>query len=66
MRTNIDLDERLVKKAMKLSRISTKKNVVHQALLRYVESLQRLNISDLKGKIHFTENYDYKSLRDSR
>ena len=66
MRTNIDLDERLVKKAMKLSRISTKKNVVHQALLRYVESLQRLNISDLRGKILFTENYDYKSLRDSR
>ena len=66
MRTNIDLDERLVKKAMKLSRISTKRNVVHQALLRYVESLQRLNISDLRGKIFFTENYDYKSLRDSR
>lgn len=64
MRTNIDLDEKLIRKAMKLSRLSTKKQVVHSALKHYIENLERMDISELRGKIQFQENYNYKSLRD--
>ena len=63
MRTNIVLDESLVKKAMKLSRTRTKKELVNQALKEFVENRKRLNLLDLEGKIEFAKDYDYKSLR---
>ena len=40
MRTNIELDENLVKQAMDLTKITTKKALVHKAL----EELVRANI----------------------
>jgi Arc/MetJ family transcription regulator len=63
MRTNIVLDESLVKKAMKLSRTRTKKELVNQALKEFVENRKRLNLLDLEGKIEFAKDYNYKSLR---
>ena len=63
MRTNIVLDESLVKKAMKLSRTRTKKELVNQALKEFVENRKRLNLMDLAGKIEFAKNYNYKALR---
>ncbi|MFH1335029.1 MAG: type II toxin-antitoxin system VapB family antitoxin [Candidatus Zixiibacteriota bacterium] len=66
MRTNIVLDESLVKKAMKLSRTKTKKELVNQALKEFVENRKRLNLMDLAGKIEFAKDYDYKALRRDR
>jgi len=66
MRTNIVLDERLVKKAMKLSRTMTKKELVNQALKEFVENRKRLNLMDLAGKIEFTKDYNYKALRTGK
>ncbi len=63
MRTNIVLDESLVKKAMKLSRTKTKKELVNQALKEFVENRKRLNLMDLAGKIDFSKDYNYKVLR---
>ena len=63
MRTNIVLDESLVKKAMKLSRTRTKKELVNQALKEFVENRKRLNLLNLEGKIEFAKDYNYKSLR---
>jgi Arc/MetJ family transcription regulator len=63
MRTNIVLDESLVKKAMKLSRTKTKKELVNQALKEFVENRKRLNLIDLAGKIEFAKDYNYKALR---
>jgi len=63
MRTNIVLDERLVKEAMMLSRTKTKKELVHQALKEFVENRKRLDLMDLAGKIEFAKDYDYKALR---
>jgi Arc/MetJ family transcription regulator len=63
MRTNIVLDDRLVKEALKLSRVKTKKEVVNQALKEFVENRRRLNLMDLFGKIEFAKNYNYKALR---
>ena len=63
MRTNIVLDDNLVRKAMKLSRTRTKKEVINQALRELVESRKRLNLMDLAGKIEFSKDYNYKALR---
>jgi len=63
MRTNIVLDENLVKKAMKLSRTKTKRELVNQALKEFVENRKRLNLMDLFGKIEFAKDYNYKALR---
>jgi Arc/MetJ family transcription regulator len=63
MRTNIVLDEGLVKEAMKLSRMKTKKELVNQALIEFVENRRRLNLMDLAGKIKFAKDYNHKALR---
>ncbi|OGW52533.1 MAG: hypothetical protein A2Y81_08410 [Nitrospirae bacterium RBG_13_43_8] len=63
MRTNIVLEESLVKEAMRLSRAKTKKELVNQALKEFVENRKRLNLMDLAGKIEFAKDYNYKLLR---
>jgi Arc/MetJ family transcription regulator len=66
MRTNIVLDDRLVKEALKLTRVKTKKELVNQALKEFVENRKRLNLMDLFGKIEFAKNYNYKALREDK
>jgi Arc/MetJ family transcription regulator len=64
MRTNIVLDDELVDEAFKYSQtISTKKELVETALKEYVDNRKRKNIKDLKGKIKFREDYDYRAMR---
>ncbi len=63
MRTNIVLDDDLVKNAFKYSKVRTKKELIHKALEEFVENHKRMDIRNLKGKIQFRENYDYKKLR---
>ena len=63
MRTNIVLDDSLVKQALKLSRVKTKKQLVNQALKEFVENRKRLNLMDLAGKIQFSKNYNHRALR---
>ena len=64
MRTNIVLDEKLVKTAMKLTKAKSKKELIHLALEQYVKNLEKKNLMDLKGKIEFSKDYDYKSTRN--
>ncbi len=66
MRTNIVLDDSLVKEALKISRMKTKKELVNQALKEFVENRKRLNLMDLFGKIEFAKNYNYKALREGK
>jgi len=64
MRTNIDLDERLVEEAFKLSRAKTKKELIHEALKEFVQGRRRLNLLELEGRIAFAKGYDYKRMRE--
>jgi Arc/MetJ family transcription regulator len=41
MRTNVELDDVLVKKAMKITRISTKKALINKALEELIKSNSR-------------------------
>ena len=50
MRTNIELDDQLMKEALQISHLKTKKDVVHEALKQYVVSLNRKRILNLRQK----------------
>lgn len=63
MRTNIVLDDNLLKEAFKYANVSTKKDMVNLALKEFIENHMRLNMRELKGKVKFREDYDYKKLR---
>ncbi len=64
MRTNIVLDDQLVDEAFKYAEnISTKKDLIEIALKEFVKNRKMKNIKDLKGKILFADNYDYKKMR---
>ncbi len=66
MRTNIVINDSLIKEAMQLSGIKTKKDVIATALQEFVQNKKRRNILDLAGKITFCENYDHKTLREGK
>lgn len=63
MRTNIVLDNDIVEEAFKYSKSKTKKDLIKEALIEFVESKKRKNLLELQGKIKFSENYDYKKYR---
>ena len=66
MRTNIVLDDKLVEKALKISGLKTKKELIATALKEFVRNRSRLDIRQLKGKINFRDGYNYKKLRQGR
>lgn len=64
MRTNIVLNDQLVNEAFKFSQaVSTKRELIEIALTEYVNNRKRKNIKELRGKIRFREDYDYKAMR---
>ena len=64
MRTNIVLNDELVDEAFKFSQtIATKRELIETALKEYVNNRKRKNIRELRGKIKFHDDYDYKAMR---
>ena len=51
MRTNIDLNDQLVRQALELTQARTKKEVVELALQNLVSTLQRQQLLQLRGKV---------------
>ena len=51
LRTNIVLDDKLVREAMKLANVKTKREVVDLALRRYVHSGKQKKLLDLEGRL---------------
>lgn len=63
MRVNIELDPDLIREALRLSRIKTRKALVHQALVEFVANRKRLDLREIKGTNLLDSDYDYKALR---
>lgn len=63
MRTNIVIDESLLKEAFSVSRAKTKKDLVHEALTELIRLRKCRDLTELAGKIDFYEGYDHKKLR---
>ena len=62
MATNISLNEELVSKAMALSGLKTKKDVVNLALEEFVRRHEQRKILNLFGTLE-EEEHDYKTQR---
>lgn len=63
MATNLAIDDTLLEQAREVSGLRTKKAVVTQALLEYIQKRQQLKVLDLFGKVQYDEGYDYKAQR---
>ncbi len=63
MRTNIVLDDRLLKEAMRLSRVRTKREAVDLALREYVARGKQRDILDLLGDELIAPDYDVRAVR---
>ena len=58
MRTTLDLDDEVVKAAMKLSPGMTKTAVIEEALRMYARRRSLAEFRDLQGKVHWEGNLD--------
>jgi len=63
LRTNIVLDDDLVKEAQALSQIKTKRELVEVALREFVDNRKRMDLRELRGVADLRADYDYKSTR---
>lgn len=63
MRTNVFVNEELLKESMKLANVKTKKEAINLALKEFVENRKKKNLKELKGKVFFADDYDYKKMR---
>jgi Arc/MetJ family transcription regulator len=64
MRTNIVLDDKLVKRAQKLTGIKTKREVVHEALRTLILLREQGNVRTVRGKLKWEG--DLNEQRSSR
>ena len=63
MATNLQIDDKLIQKAVKLGGHKTKKNAVTVALEEYVNHLEQRKILSMFGGVDFDPEYDYKKQR---
>ena len=66
MATNVRVDDRMVKEAVKLGSFKTKQEAMNVALAEFVQRRNRLRILELAGKIEFRPDWDYKKMRGKR
>ncbi len=58
MRTNIEIDDELMNKALKYSKLKTKKEIINAALVEYVKYQKRLSLASLQGKVKWVGDLD--------
>ena len=64
MRTNVVIDDKLIQEAFWLSDAKTKKELIHIALVEFIQNRKRLDLREIRGKIRFTKDYDHKKLSE--
>ena len=57
-RTNIELNDKVVREAIKLTHIKTKKELVNYAMEDLVKRLRRKKILELEGRVKWEGNLD--------
>lgn len=66
MRTNIVLDEDLVREAFRLTDARTKRELIQLALEELIRVRRKRNLAELAGRIRLRDDFDHKVLRDVR
>ena len=63
MATNLAIDDKLIENARRIGKHKTKKAVVTEALIEYIQRREQLKILGLFGTIDYHTDYDYKDQR---
>jgi len=63
MATNLQIDDNLILKAVKLGGHRTKKAAVSKALIEYIHQLEQEKILSMFGDVEYDPEYDYKKQR---
>ena len=63
MATNLQIDDKLIKTAVKLGKHKTKKAAVTKALVEYIDHLKQEKIISMFGSVDYDLDYDYKQQR---
>jgi len=63
MATNLAIDDKLLKEALSISGLKTKKDTVNHALREFINRRKQLEIVELFGKLDPDADYDYKKGR---
>ena len=58
MRTNVVIDDQLIKTALKLSGLRTKKDAIEEGLRLLVQFKRQAKIKDFRGKLKWTSDLD--------
>lgn len=58
MRTNVEIDDRLMEEALRLTGLQTKRAAVDLALRELVARHRQLGILDLRGRIHWDDDLE--------
>jgi Arc/MetJ family transcription regulator len=66
MATNLAIDDNLLKRALVIGGLKTKKDTVNMALDEFIQRRKRQEVIGLFGKVEFDKNYDYKKSRGKR
>lgn len=64
MPTNLAIDDQLIETAREIGKHKTKKAVVTEALMEYIEKREQIKIIELFGSIEYDPDYNYKEQRD--
>ncbi|HEY2736897.1 MAG TPA: type II toxin-antitoxin system VapB family antitoxin [Thermoanaerobaculia bacterium] len=64
MRTNVDLNDKLIEEAFALTGARTKKELLHLALQELVRVRRKRDLTELAGRIHLRDDFDHKAMRD--
>lgn len=57
------IDDALMKEALTLSGMKTKRDIVNKALEEFVRNLKKKDLREIRGKVRFAAGYDYKKMR---
>jgi Arc/MetJ family transcription regulator len=66
MKTNIDLDEQLVKQGFAITGLRTKKELVNFALAELVKRNTQKDLLELAGEIEFVDDFSTDIVRKNR
>jgi Bacterial antitoxin of type II TA system, VapB len=66
MATNLAIDDFLIEEARSIGGEKTKRAVVTQALMEYIQRRKQQKITELFGTIEYAAGYDYKASRSRR
>ncbi len=66
MATNLDIDPKLLERAIRVSGLKTKREAVTKALEEFVARREQKKILELFGTLDWDSSYDYKKQRSRK